>query len=355
MSDSTHIPPVGTHCPLATFAAMRAKSSGWPSSIHAYCCACEQTNRYSGCSSISRTAEANVRSHLRRVSRIGHSQAVSMCACPVATIRWALDRAGVANAAPTAWRAAATSGTRSRARAMSRNNRRRRGSSSWSVRIKPSRTPRSCMSASASESTTTRSARLNRYSGSSPAVAGDPRGDGRNCGNDGFEAASTVSTSRPGSGSTATLVRCGWIPWTGCPASSRTRPSHWNPAASRWKPRSITASTRRPAQSCGISPVRRNHVVPHGAPHLEPTAKSVSRSSVGPASTPSGIRSASTSGTTRSHHSRAMRRSTSARSSCTPARYPTPGNDPSELSASDCRMRHLKQTERGFRRGFRRG
>ena len=39
-----------------------------------------------------------------------------MCACPVATIRWALDRAGVASAAPTAWRAAATSGTRSRAR-----------------------------------------------------------------------------------------------------------------------------------------------------------------------------------------------------------------------------------------------
>ena len=93
-----------------------------------------------------------------------------------------------------------------------------------------------------------------------------------------------MSTSGPGSASTATFVRRGWIPWTGCPASSTTRPSHWNPAASRWKPRSITASTRRPAQWLGISPVRRNHVVPHGAPHLEPTAKSVSRSSVGPAS-----------------------------------------------------------------------
>ena len=209
---------------------------------------------------------------------------------------------------------------------MSCNSRCRRGSSSASARINPSRTSRSCMSASAVESTTTSSARLNRYSGSSPAVDGDPSGDGRNCGNDGFEAASIVSTSGPGCESTATFVRCGWMPWTGRPASSTTRPSHWNPAASRWKPRSTTASTRRPAQCSGISPVRRNQVVPHGAPHLEPTAKSVSRSSVGPASIVSPVRSTSTSGTTRSHSSRAMRRSTSDRSSCTQARYPNPRN-----------------------------
>ena len=61
MSASTHIPPTGTHCPLSTLAVMRANSSGWRSSIHAYCWACEQANRYSGCSSISRTADANVR------------------------------------------------------------------------------------------------------------------------------------------------------------------------------------------------------------------------------------------------------------------------------------------------------
>ena len=111
MSASTHIPPVGTHCPLSTLAAIRANSSGWRSSIHAYCWACEQTNRYSGYSSIRRTADANVRSHLRRVSRIGHNQAVSMWAWPVAMIRWALDRAGSASAGSIAWRAAATSGT----------------------------------------------------------------------------------------------------------------------------------------------------------------------------------------------------------------------------------------------------
>ena len=34
-----------------------------------------------------------------------------------------------------------------------------------------------------------------------------------------------------------------------------------------WKPRSMTASTRRPAHSGGISPDSRNHVVAHGAPH----------------------------------------------------------------------------------------
>ncbi len=39
---------------------------------------------------------------------------------------------------------------------------------------------------------------------------------------------------------------------------------------SGWKPRSITASTRRPAHSGGISPDSRNHVVAHGAPHERP-------------------------------------------------------------------------------------
>ena len=106
----------------------------------------------------------------------------------------------------------------------------------------------------------------------------------------------------------------------------------------------------RPSR-CGISPVRRNHVVPHGAPHLEPTAKSVSRSSVGPASTESCVRSTSTSGTTRSHQ---LTRDASFHERPVvvhPRTLPNPGNDPSELSASDCQMRDLKQTERGFRRG----
>ncbi len=96
MSGSTHIPPTGIHCPAATLSAMRANSSGSRAAIHAYCWACEHENRYSGASSISATADANVRVHLRTVSPIGHSHAVSMWAWPVATTRWAPERAGSA-------------------------------------------------------------------------------------------------------------------------------------------------------------------------------------------------------------------------------------------------------------------
>jgi len=49
-------------------------------------------------------------------------------------------------------------------------------------------------------------------------------------------------------------------------------PSHWKPAASGWNPRSITASTLRPAHPSGISVLNRNHVVAHGAPHFERTS-----------------------------------------------------------------------------------
>ena len=80
MSGSTHMPPTGIHCPAATLSVMRAKSSGSPSAIHAYCCACEHEKRYPGSSSIIETADANVRVHLRTVSAIGHSHAVSMWA-----------------------------------------------------------------------------------------------------------------------------------------------------------------------------------------------------------------------------------------------------------------------------------
>ena len=62
------------------------------------------------------------------------------------------------------------------------------------------------------------------------------------------------------------------MPCTGRPLPSRTSPSHWNPGESARKPRSISASTRRPAHAAGTSPVKRNHVVPHGGPHRPPTA-----------------------------------------------------------------------------------
>ena len=88
-SDSTHMPPTGTNWPVLTLSRMRPNSSGYDSLIQASCWAEEQENTNSGCSSISATTLANVRAHLRMVSRTGHSQAESMCAWPVATSWWA--------------------------------------------------------------------------------------------------------------------------------------------------------------------------------------------------------------------------------------------------------------------------
>ena len=107
MSASTHIPPTGTHCPAATLAAIRSNSSGSRWRTHSYCWACEQENTKSGSSSIRATAEANVRTHLRTVSRIGHSHAVSMWAWPVAMARWADGAVGVASAGARTARASA--------------------------------------------------------------------------------------------------------------------------------------------------------------------------------------------------------------------------------------------------------
>src|SRR5215216_1640038 len=105
------------------------------------------------------------------------------------------------------------------------------------------------------------------------------------------------------------------MPCTGRPFASRTSPSHWNPGGSAVKPRSISASTRRPDHEAGTSPVNRNHIVPHGGPHRRPTVNGASRSRVGPASTSSARRSGWTSGSTRSTSSLVIRASTSSRSS----------------------------------------
>ena len=79
----------------------------------------------------------------------------------------------------------------------------------------------------------------------SPAVSA------RNCGIIGFDAASTTSSTGPGSLGTGTAWRRGWMPCTGRPLASRTRPSHWKPGESSRKPRSSSASTRRPDHAAG--------------------------------------------------------------------------------------------------------
>ena len=207
------------------------------------------------------------------------------------------------------------------------------------------------MSASASESTTTSSARLNRYSGSSPAVAGDPRGDGRNCGNDGFEAASTVSTSRsrlrvdgdvraprmdPLDGPSGVVddetlaLEPGGI-------AVEAEVDHGLDAAAGPVLRDLTGQAE-PCRPPRRTPPRTDGEVGEPVERRPGLDRELRPIGLDERNDPL-------------PHSRAMRRSTSARSSCTHARYPTPGNDPSELSASDCQMRHLKQTERGFRRG----
>ena len=57
---------------------------------------------------------------------------------------------------------------------------------------------------------------------------------------------------------------------TGAPSGPNANPSAWNPGLRSSKPRSNTASTRRPAHSDGTWPEIRNHVVDHGAPHGVP-------------------------------------------------------------------------------------
>ncbi len=86
------MPPTGTKVPGRDAGPDPLEQLGLLLGTQAYCCADEQANRRSGCSSASATTLANVRAHLRMVSRTGHSQAESMCACPAAETRW---RAGV--------------------------------------------------------------------------------------------------------------------------------------------------------------------------------------------------------------------------------------------------------------------
>ena len=272
-----------------------------------------------------------MRLHLRTVSASGHSHAVSMCAWPVATTRWAPDRAGTARA-----RRRPRRGPRRRARRRAPRRRGRgRGRSPPAgatvagrrppaSRITPSSTSRSWTSASASGSTSTSSARSRRYSGTSPAVSGDPIGEGRNCGNVGLDAASTISSTGPGPVVTRHRLAARVDALHAAGPWRRARAPRTGTRGRRGGSRGrASASTRRPDHAAGTSPLKRNHVVAHGAPQRPPTSNGLSSSSDGPASTVNGRRSACTSGSTRSCSSRVMRSSTRSRSSCIGSFCPT--------------------------------
>ena len=267
-----------------------------------------------------------MRVHLRTVSPIGHSHAVSMWAWPVAMTWWALARAGHGRAHRRRRPAPGRPGRRNRPAGRPP----RRGRARWRPGCGPGEDRRAAARASRRRGRRGRAAGPRRRrrrrparpapadrAGVLPAVAGEPSGVGRNCTRIGFDAASTTSSTGPGSPGTASAWRRGWMPCTGRPFASRTRPSHWKPGESARKPRSRRASTRRPDQAAGTVPVKRNHVVPHGGPQRCPTANGARSSGVGPASTTRGTRSGCTSGSTRSVSSRVMRSSSSSRSSCT--------------------------------------
>ena len=77
--------PLGSHRPALTALVTCAKSAGLSSFTIWYCAAWLQRKLKDGNRSIERRAVAKVRTHLRRVSSIRHSHAVSMCAWPIGT------------------------------------------------------------------------------------------------------------------------------------------------------------------------------------------------------------------------------------------------------------------------------
>ena len=209
-----------------------------------------------------------MRVHLRIVSRIGHSHAVSMCACPVAITRCALVAArrveqrsqlgagaGDVGAqrrapAPTCGGTGAGGGRRAPSCASARRPRRGRA-----------RAPRPrCRSAPGRPAGTGRAVHRRRCRATRAATA-------RTAGTTGSTPPPTGSSPARASASTRWLVRRGWMPCTGRPASSTISPSHWNPAASARNPRSMIASTRWPAQCSGI--VAGEHE-PRGPPRRPP-------------------------------------------------------------------------------------
>jgi hypothetical protein len=138
----------------------------------------------------------------------------------------------------------------------------------------------------------------------------------------GFAAASSSSSTRspPRAGfATGTYWLRGAMPFTGRPAASYTSASAWLPGQSPTKPRSNTASTRRPAHPAGTVPLARNQLVDHGRPHRSPTRNgryaAVSASATGTGSSGTG-HTASSSGSVAAY--------TAGRISCSTARSSRP-------------------------------
>ncbi len=130
------------------------------------------------------SAFANVRAHLRFVSRIGHNHALSMCALPTAVTRWASSRAWRASAGASAARAAdaeprtSSESTLAHAASSAASTSARRalptGNSSSNFRS----TCMSKYSASTSRCATASSARFRRYDGG-PSKSGEQQGPRR--------------------------------------------------------------------------------------------------------------------------------------------------------------------------------
>ena len=206
-----------------------------------------------------------------------------MWAWPMATIRWRRRHRGPSRRAS----AASTLARRDRRRApgrvrsaIVRSRRARRGSSSASARITPSSTS-SRGRALRPRGRRRRGRQLGTGTAArSPAVSGEPRGDGRNCGNVGFDAASTVTVTGPGVSGSGVVGAARMDPL------DRLRPPRLvdvddetlaleTRRVAGGSPDRSRASTRvrgRPVQSSGISPSSRNHVVAHGAPHSVPAS-----------------------------------------------------------------------------------
>ena len=199
----------------------------------------------------------------------------------------------------------------------------------------------------------TSSARSRRYSGSSPAVAGEPSGDGRNCTRIGFDAASTTSSTGPGS------------PRDGDGLAARVDALHR--AALGVADEALALEARRVGPEAEVeerldAPARprRRHLAgeaePRRAPRRPPPPRrrrtGASSSSDGPASTSRARRSGCTSGSTRSVSSRVIRSSTSSRSSCMVAHRDIPRRRrttssrpaPSELPGAAAHARAMDTT-----------
>ena len=283
-SASTHIPPTGAQLPSVTAFLIRSKISGRCSFIHAYCCAEEQAKTSSGYSRASVVMLVKVRAHLRTVSRIGHSHAESMCAWPTAVTVCAEACAGRDSTPVSRSRAAcavpgtSAASTASMACWSARRISCRREEPSGSSRISSSSTSMSCVRCHTASSRTAISAARSRYRCSLPAVSLEPKRvpTARAPSIIGLAASSTSrSTGSPPAADSAssTLRWCGCRPWTGEPDASWTKPSAWPPGPlDRSKPRSKTASTRRPAQLSGMRPLTLSQQVDQGPPQVSPIA-----------------------------------------------------------------------------------